>query len=80
MSTFSEESEEKPNAAWYHHQQCYLRHFRTVFKSELSKDTSSVTLTLLSFSLQICKMEFTPGLWIRLNEMMFNKFLAVSNL
>lgn len=39
----------------------------------------SVTLTSLNFSFQICKMEVTSGLWRGLNEMRFDRHLAVSN-
>lgn len=44
-----------------------------------SGETGSVTMTSLNFSFQICKMEATSGLWMGLNEMRFDKHLALSN-
>lgn len=50
------------------------------FKSELSKSTSSVTLTSWNFNFQNSgKWRLTPRLWIELIEVIFDKHLQMSN-
>lgn len=44
-----------------------------------SGDSGSVAVTSLDLSFQIYKMEAASELWIGVNEMRFDKHLAVSN-